>query len=171
MFHWTRRMPYWRTWSFLANQNFLRKTIKRYKVVPSSKERFTKNFLWSRGLCFWHPCRKFLPQIWNFIIQNQKRISNIFIVLEKKPFSLKSFLCRTYGMRCWQLHSKFFDKKPALLRSLPISQKCIVSAKFFPQSVALQRTRRMPSWFVQFFFWSCCGRISCGLDTAGGSGF
>ena len=38
MFHWTRRMPYWRTWSFLANQSFLRKTNTKYKVVPPSKK-------------------------------------------------------------------------------------------------------------------------------------
>ena len=87
MFHWTRRMPYWRTWSFLANQNFVRKTIKRYKVVSSPKARFTKKFLWSRGLCFWHPCRKRPPQIWNFFIQNQKRMSNWFIFWKKTLLS------------------------------------------------------------------------------------
>ena len=46
MFHWTGRMPYWRTWSFLAKQIFLEKTIKRFNVVYSYKQSFTKNFFW-----------------------------------------------------------------------------------------------------------------------------
>ena len=29
----------------------------------------------------------------------------------------------------------------------------------------------MPAWFVQFLFWSFCGREVCGLDNAGGSVF
>ena len=91
MFHWTRRVPYWRTWSFLANQNLVRKPIKRYKVVSSPKERFTKKVLWLGGLCFWHLCRKLLPQIRNFFIQKQKRMSNIFFwkkTLLSQSFSL-----------------------------------------------------------------------------------
>ena len=91
MFHWTRRMPYWRSLSFFANQTFLRKTIKRHKVVSSSKRSFTKKFLWSRGFCFWHPCWKLLPQIRNFFIQKQKRMSNIFFwrnTLLSQNFSL-----------------------------------------------------------------------------------
>ena len=35
--HWTRRMPYWRTCSFLAKQIFLTKTIKRFKIEFSSE--------------------------------------------------------------------------------------------------------------------------------------
>ena len=98
MFHWTRRVPYWRICSFLANLSFLRKTNTKYKVVTPSKKNSIKFFLWSHGFCFWHQCRKLLPQIWNFFIQNQKRMSNLFF-LEKKPFCLKSFLW-TNGMRC-----------------------------------------------------------------------
>ena len=38
MFHWTRRMPYWRTLSFFANQIFLRKPSKDIKLyLPPNK--------------------------------------------------------------------------------------------------------------------------------------
>ena len=43
--------------------------------------------------------------------------------------------------------------------------------KFFPRSAPFCWTRRKPSWFVQFFFWSFCGREVCWLDTAGVSVF
>ena len=46
----------------------------------------------------------------------------------KKPVCLKDFFW-TYGMRCWQLRQKCSAKKPSLSRSLPKSQKVLVSAK------------------------------------------
>ena len=42
MFSWTRGMPIWGTWSFLASQNFLAKTIKWYNVVSTSRKTFSK---------------------------------------------------------------------------------------------------------------------------------
>ena len=149
MFHWTRRMPYWRTWSFLANQSFLGKTITKYKVIPPSEKIFIKFFFWSHGFCFWHPCWKLLPQIRNFFILNQKK--NVKLIFFKKHFCLKAFLW-IYGQRCWQLRFNCFGKKPAIFHSLPISQTDLVSAKFSPLSAPLRWTGRKPSWFVQFFF-------------------
>ena len=132
MFHWTRRMPYWRTWSFLANQNFLRKTIKRYKVVPFSKERFTKNFLWSRGISFWHACRKFLPQIWNFIIQNQKRMSNIFIFLGKKTLFSKIFSLQNIWNAALTTPLKLFRQETSTFSPTAHKSKIYRSCQIFP---------------------------------------
>ena len=95
MFRWTLRKPYWRTWSFLAKQIFLTKTIKRFKVVYFSQKNFTKNFLWSREFCFWHPCWKLLPQIRKFFILNQKKMSNLFF------FRKKTLLSQSFSLHIW----------------------------------------------------------------------
>ena len=97
MFHWTRRMPYWRTWSFLAKQIFLTKTIRRFKVVFSSKRSFTKIFLWSREFCLWHPCWKLLPQIRSFFIINQKKMSNLLF------FRKKTLLSQSISLDIWNV--------------------------------------------------------------------
>ena len=88
MFDWTLRMPIWRTWSFLACQNILRKNMKRYKVVSSSK--IFKMFLWSRRLRYGPSCWKSLPKIRKFSNENQQTESNLFF-FEKKPFVSKCF--------------------------------------------------------------------------------
>ena len=77
-------------------------------------------------------------------------MSNLF-VFRKKHFCLKAFFWK-YGKGCWQLRLKCFGRKPAIFHSLPISQKDLVSAKFFPRNAPLRWTRRKTSWFVQFFF-------------------
>ena len=169
MFHWTRRMPYWRTWSFLAKQIFLTKTIKRLKNVYSSKWNFTKNFLWSRGFCFCHPCWKLLPQIRNFFILNQKKMSNLFF-FRKNNFVSKIF---SGHMECG-VDNSFKNTSPRsrqFVAHCPKVKKFWFVPKFFPRSAPFCWTRRKPSWFVQFFFWSFCGRKVCWLDTSGVSVF
>ena len=162
MFHWTRRMPYWRTWSFLAKQIFLTKTIRRFKVVFSSKRSFTKIFLWSREFCLWHPCWKLLPQIRSFFIINQKKMSNL-LFLEKKTLlsqsisldiwnvvlktPLKTFRQETGNLLFIAQKSKFFGlcQKFLLevLRSAGHVESLPGSSSF---SLKFLRTRRLRTW-------------------------
>ena len=114
------------SWVFLQIRLSSEKPSKDIKLYLPPDKVLPKAF-WSRGFCFGHPCWKLLPQIRKFFIKNQKRMSNL-IFLGKKPVCLKDFLW-TYGMRYWQLRQKCFAKKPALSRSLPKSQKDLVSAK------------------------------------------
>ena len=157
-------MPNWRTWSFLAKQIFLIKSIKKLKVVYSSKWSFTKNFLWSREFCFWHPCWKLLSQIRKFFILNQKKCQTFF--LKKNTFVSNNFSGR---MECGVDNSakNVSPRNRQLLADCPKVKKFWFLPKLFPRSASLRWTRRKPSWLVQFFFWSFCGREGCRLDTAG----
>ena len=58
-----------------------------------------------------------------------------------------------------------------LLAHCPKIKKFCFLPKLFPRSAPLGCTRRKPSWFVQFFFRSFCGREGCRLDAAGVSVF
>ena len=58
-----------------------------------------------------------------------------------------------------------------LLAHCPKVKKFWFVPKLFPRSAPLCWTRRKPSWFVQFLFWSFCGPEGCGVDTAGVSVF
>ena len=98
MFHWTRRVPYWRICSFLANLSFLRKTNTKYKVVTPSKK-ILSNFSSGRmDFVFDTNVENFCHKsgISSFKI---KKECQTYFFLEKKPFCLKSFLW-TNGMRC-----------------------------------------------------------------------
>ena len=145
MFHWTRRMPNSRTWSFLANQSFLRKTIKRSKVVSSSNSSLTKKFLWSRGFCFEHPCRKRLPQIRNFFLQNQKRMSNLLFLGEKNPFVSKPL---SGPIKCGVHNSANIvsPRSRQIIAPCPKVKKFWFLAKSSPRSAQLCCIRRKPSW-------------------------
>ena len=149
MFHWTRRMPYWRNLSFFANQIFLRTTINRHKVVSSSKESFTKKFLWSRGFCFWHPCWKLLPQIRNFFIQKQKRMSNTFFW--KKTLLSQSFSLLNIWNAVLTTPLKTFRQQNTIFSLIAHKSKSFGDCQIFPRNVRHRRTRRMPTWFVHFF--------------------
>ena len=142
------------------------KDIKLY--LPPNKD-LPKKFLWSRGFCFGHPCRKLLPQIRNFFILNQKRMSEIFFS-EKNPFVSKHF---SGDMECGVDNSgkKVSPRNRQLLAHFPKVKEFWFLPKLFPGSAPLCWTRRKPSWFVQFFFWSFCGPEGCRLDAAGVSVF
>ena len=131
MFQWTRRMPYWQTLTFFANQIFLRKTIRRYKVVSSSKWSFTKKFPWSHGFCFGHPCRNLLPQIRNFFIKNQKN-SQTYFFGEKNPFVSKLF---SGHMECGVDNSAkiFSPRNRQLLADCPKVKKFWFVPNYFPE--------------------------------------
>ena len=89
VFHWTRRIPYWRTCSFLANQSFLRKAIIKYKVVPPSTVIFIKFFLWSHWFCFWHLCENFCHKSGISSFKIRKECQTCFS--QKNPFFSKLF--------------------------------------------------------------------------------
>ena len=101
----------------------------------------------SKDIKLYHPPNKVLPKsssghvdfVLDTLVENfcnKSGISSLkirkecqtYIFLGKKPVCLKYFLW-TFGMRCWQLRQKCFAKKPATSRSLPKSQKVLVSAK------------------------------------------
>ena len=166
MFHWTRRMPYWRNLSFFANQIFLRTTINRHKVVSSSKESFTKKFLWSRGFCFWHPCWKLLPQIRNFFIQKQKRMSNIFFW--KKTHLSQSFSLLNIWNSVLTTPLKTFCQQNTVFSFIAHKSNSFGYCQIFSPEMlrSVGHVESLPG--STSFFWSFCGLECCGLDTTGG---
>ena len=112
---------------FLQLNLFLRGTIRRYKIVPSSKETFFKKFYWSRGFQFWDPCRKALPKtgICSFQINKQ---SQTYVFSEKETFSLNVFLS-THGMQFWHLWRFCFTRNPKHSRSEPKILKSFGSSR------------------------------------------
>ena len=129
MFHCTRRMFSWRTWSFFASQISFGRTLKIYKIVSSSDRNFLKKFFWSLISRFWHRCRKRLPKNWKFFTQKQKR--------EWKTCSLRintfcpKVLLWIHAMRSWQLCQNCFAKKPSFSCSVPKVRNDLISSKIF----------------------------------------
>ena len=150
MFHWTRRMPYWRTWSFLAKQIFLTKTHQKIWSSIFFVVKFHQKLPLVTWILSLTPLLKTSATNPDFLhSKSEKNVKPNFF--RKKTHLSQSFLW-TYGMRCWQLRLKCLGRKPAIFHSLPISQNDLVSAKFFPRNAPLRWTRRKTSWFVQFLF-------------------
>ena len=151
---------------FLANQIFLRKTMKRSKVVSSSEERFFKMFLWWRGFCCWHPSWELLPKIRNFFIQirKKKKKRQVYVFLEKKILS-RSVSLDTWNAVLTTPLKKFCQETSNFLLIPQKSKSFVFSQNFFLEQ--LRWTRRLPSWFVQIFYWSFRGCEAYGLDTPG----
>ena len=102
MFEWTRRMPYWRTLSFFANQIFLGKTIKRCKVVFPPHKVLPKSFSGHVEFVLDTVVENFCRKSGNPSLKIRKDSSVKIIFLGKKTRLSQSSLW-TYGMRCWQL--------------------------------------------------------------------
>ena len=130
MFRWTRRMPIWGTWSFLASQNFQRKTLKRYKVVPSPRKTSSKMLTCSRKIRFGEPCWKLLQKsaISSFKVSKQSQI--YVFPLEKNLLSQSVSLDTRNAVLTTPL--KTFAMKPAFSCSLPMFW---FQPKFFPGNV------------------------------------
>ena len=129
MFHCTRRMPSWRTYSFFGSQTSFGRTLKIYKIVSSAERNFIKKFFWSPNSRFWHRCRKLLPKNWKFFTQKQKREWKT-CSLRINTFCPKLFLWID-AMRSWQLCQNYFARKPVSSCSMPKSRNVLVSAKPF----------------------------------------
>ena len=128
-FRWTPRMHSWQNSIILASQIFLRKTIRSYKIVSSSKETFFKKFYWSRRFQFWHPCWKVLTTfgIFSFKMIKEGRF-NVFFA--KKPFDSK---CFSEHMACsFDLSAVFvspetrniLSQSPKVWKGLFLLEKC-----------------------------------------------
>ena len=120
---------------FLANQIFLRKTMKRSKVVSSSEESFFKMFLWWRGFCCWHPSWELLPKIWIFFIQIREKKTS-FCFFRKQNFVTK---CFSGHMECGVDNSakEISSRNQQLFAySLKVKKFCFLP-KFFPRTAPL----------------------------------
>ena len=148
----------------LANQNFLRKTMKKSNVVSSSEESFFKMFLWWRGFCCWHPSWELLPKIWKFFIQIREKKTS-FCFFRKKNLS-RSVSLDTWNAVLTTPLKKFCQETSNFLLIPQKSKSFVFSQNFFLEQ--LRWTRRLPSWFVQIFYWSFRGCEVYGLETPGG---
>ena len=141
MFRWSRRMPIRGTWSFLASQNFLGKTIERYKSVSSSRKSFFEMFLSSRRFRFGHPCRKLLPKIQKFFLENQQTDSNLCFLSKKNVLS-QSVSLDTWNAKLTTL-PKLFRQETVFFWLIAQRSKCFgFSENFFLEM--FRWTRRMP---------------------------
>ena len=85
-------------WVFLQIRFSSEKPSKDINLYLSPNNVLPKSSSGYVDFVFDPPCWKLLPQIRNFFIQNQKRMSNL-ILFTKKHFCLKAFLW-TNDMRC-----------------------------------------------------------------------
>ena len=146
-FRWTPRMPSWRTWSFLANQCFLGKTMEKYKIVASSEEVFFKMFFRSLKFRFPLPSWKRLPTSGISPFKISKQSQNYFVWT--KLFVSK---CFSGNMECC------FDKSAKIVsprnRNFSLlfqkAENCGLWQNFLLNMFLC--TRRMPSWFLQISF-------------------
>ena len=152
-------------WVFLQIRFSSEKPSKDIKLYLPPNKVLPKKFLWSRGFCFWHPCWKLLPQIRNFFIQKQKRMSNIFFW--KRTLLSQSFSLLNIWNAVLTTPLETFRQQNISFSLIAHKSKSFGDCQIFPRNVRHRRTRRMPSWLDQFF-WSFCGRECCGLDTTGG---
>ena len=99
-----------------------------------------------------------------FLHSKSEKMSNLFF--KKNTFVSKHF---SGHMECGVDNSakNVSPRNRQLLADWPKFKKFWFLPKLIPRSAPLRWTRRKPSWFVQFFFWSFCGREGCRLDTAG----
>ena len=111
------RMHSWQNWSFVASQFFPRRTIRGYKIVPSTKETFFKKSCCSRRFQFWDPCRKVLPKTGICSFQISKQSQN-YVFFRKKTFWLKVFLW-THGMQFWRICRLCFTRNQKHYRPEP----------------------------------------------------
>ena len=170
MFHWTRRMPYWRTLSFLQNRFSSEqpsKDIRLYlppsKVLPKSSsghvdfvfDTLVENFCLKSGISSF----KSRKECQTYFFGKKTLLSQSFSLLNIWNAVL------TTPLKTFREQNIIFPLNGHKSKN---SGDCQV---FSPGNVRLRRTRRMPAWFVQFLFWSFCGRGVCGLDNAGGSVF
>ena len=148
LFHWIRRMPYWRTWVFLQIRFSSQKPSKDIKLYVRPNK-VLPNILLVKWILFLILFWKASATNPYFLHSKSEKNVKLTFFLKKKHFCLKAFLW-TYGMRCWQLRLKCLGRKPAIFHSLPISQKDLVSAKFFPRNAPLPWTRRKTSGSSSF---------------------
>ena len=124
-------------------------------------------FFWSRHFRFGHPCRKLLPKIRNFFLQNQQTVSS-FCFFSKKKFVPE---CFSGHMECEVDNTA----KTVLPRNWLFLAYCPKVKMFWFQPFffleMFRWTRRMHSWFVQLFFWKICGHVDYGFDKLGGDLF
>ena len=138
---WSRRMPIWGTWIFLASQNFLGKTNKRYKSVSSSRKSFFEMFLSSRRFRFGHPCRKLLPKIQKFFLEKQQTDSNLCFLSKKNVLS-QSVSLDTWNAKLTTL-PKLFRQETVFFLLIAQRSKCFgFSENFFLEM--FRWTRRIP---------------------------
>ena len=125
-------------------------------------------FPWSRGFCFGHPCRKLLPQIRNFFIENQKRQSNLF-------FGEKNRLSQSFSLDIWNAvlttPLKIFRQETGNFSLIAQKSNCFgLCQNYFLEVLrSAGHVENIPGSSI--FFWSFCGREGCGFDTTGVSVF
>ena len=154
-------MPFWWTWSFLANQCFLGKTMEKYIIVPSSGEFFRKKFYWSRRFQFWHPSRKHLPR---------SGISSFKFSKQSQNFFGRNFLSQSVFLDTWNAVltnlQKLFRQKTATFPSLPERQKSLVCDNFFGSKCSSAHVECLPSSFKFYLKWLWTRRFQ--FDATGG---
>ena len=133
MFRWTRRMPNWRTWSFLESHNFLGKTIKWYKLYLFPDKLFSK--------CSSRHEDSGLDTLVEYFSKNPEILSSksansvqFMIFSEKKFFCLEVFLW-THEVRCWKLRLKLLAWSRLFLAHCPKVEMFWFQPKFFPGNV------------------------------------
>ena len=110
-------------------------------------------------------CWKLLPQIRNFFIRKQKRMSNIFF--------LKTLLSQTFSLlNIWNAvlttPLKTFRQQNIFFSLIAHKSKSFGDCQIFSREMlgSAGHVQCLPG--SSTFFWSFCGRECCGLDTTGG---
>ena len=121
------RMHSWQNWRCVAGQFFLRKTIRIFKIVPSTKEIFSKSSTGHIDFNFWTLVETFCQKLEFFHSKSTNRVKIMFL-FEKETFCLKVILS-TYGMQFWHLWRFCFTRNPKHSRSEPKTLKSFSSSK------------------------------------------
>ena len=145
------------------------KPLQNINLYLLPKKKFYEFFLLVTWILFLTPLPKTSAVNPEFLhSKSEKNVKPIFF--RKNSFASTLFAGQ---MECGVNNTSkhISPKNQQFVAHWPLFRKFWFLPKFFPRSVRLRRTPRMPSWFVQVLFWSFCGRESSGLDTAGRSTF
>ena len=136
MFRWTRKMPIWGTWSFLASHIFPGKTIKGFKVVSSPRKKNFQNAPLITKIPVWTPLSKSFAKTPEILpSQSTNRVKLIFFS------KVKSFVpeCFCGHRECENDNTAktVLPRNRHFLAHCPKVEMFWFQPKFFPRNVPL----------------------------------